>query len=158
MQKEEMLILRISQHLIMMFDRKEWEPIAKIIKESQITIRTLLEKHNQTTDHDEKRQELEVQWFLNIFRFITRKWNVDILYQLQLHSVLAFNDLRRHLDNLSARTLSDCLKQLQEFKLIKRELQDTRPPSVFYSLTEEGRGFVELSMLMVFYLSDIRSK
>ena len=99
-----------------------------------------------------------MQWFLNIIRFITRKWNVDILYQLQLHSSLAFNDLRRHLDNLSARTLSDCVKQLQEFKLIKRELQDTCPPSVLYSLTDEGRGFVELSMLLVFYLADIKSK
>ena len=142
----------------MMFDKTEWEAIAERIKESQETVRTLLKKHAQTTDHTDERQELEVQWFLNIFRFITRKWNVDILYQLSLHSSLTFNDLRRHLNNLSSRTLSDCLKQLQEFKLVSRELQDTRPPSVLYSLSKEGQGFIELSMLLVFYLADIKTK
>ena len=142
----------------MIFDRTEWEPITKIIKESQKTIRTLLEKHTQTTDHNDERQELEMQWFLNNLLFITKKWNVDILYQLHLHSSITFNDLRRHLNNLSSRTLSDCLKQLQKHKLITRELRDTRPPSVLYSLSEEGNGFVEISMLLVFYLADIKSK
>ena len=147
-----------NKPFIMIFDRTEWEPITKIIKESQKTIRTLLEKHTQTTDHNDDRQELEMLWFLNNLRFITKKWNVDILYQLNLHSSLTFNDLRRHLNNLSSRTLSDCLKQLQEHELITRELQDTRPPSVLYSLSEEGKGFVEISMLLVFYLADIKSK
>ena len=142
----------------MVFDRTEWEPIAKIIKESQITIRNLLERHTQTTDHNDERQELEIQWFLSNFRFITKKWNVDILYQLHLHSSITFNELRRHLNNLSSRTLSDCLKQLQENKLITRKLQNTRPPSVLYSLSEEGKGFVELSMVLIFYLADIKSK
>ena len=142
----------------MIFDRKEWEPIAKIIKESQVTIRALLEKHNQAIDHNDERQELEMTWFLNIFRFISRKWNVDILYQLHIHASLSFNELRRHLNNLSSSTLSDCVKQLQEYKLITREMQDTRPPSVLYSLSDEGRGFVELSMLLVFYLTDIKTK
>ncbi len=146
-----------NKPFIMIFDRTEWEPIAKIIKESQITIRTLLERHTQTTDHNEERQELEMQWFLNHFRFITKKWNVDILYQLHVHSSCTFNELRRHLKDLSSRTLSDCLKQLQGYKLITRELQDTRPPSVLYSLSEEGKGFIEISLLLIFYLADIQS-
>ncbi|XEO75868.1 hypothetical protein WKT22_00889 [Candidatus Lokiarchaeum ossiferum] len=147
-----------TQISYMIFDKTEWEPIEKIIMESQKTIRILIEKHTLTKDHTDERQELEVQWFLNIFRFISRKWNVDILYQLRLHSMLTFNDLRRHLNDLSSRTLSDCLKQLQEYKLITRELQDTRPPTVNYSLSKEGMGFIDLSMLLVFYLADIKSK
>jgi DNA-binding HxlR family transcriptional regulator len=142
----------------MIFDHTEWAPIAEIIDKSQTLIRSLLEKHTQTTDHDDKRQSLEMQWFLNVFRFISRKWNADILYQLHIHTALTFNELRRHLNNLSSRTLSDCLKQLQEYKLITRELQDTRPPSVRYSLSQGGKGFIELSMLLVFYLAETKSK
>ena len=109
----------------------------------------------------------EFQPFIEIIRnsrpiirkvLVTKKWNVEILYELEIHKGLTFNDIARHLEKISSRTLSDCLKQLQELGLITRTVQDTRPPSVLYELSNKGKGFVELSLILIYYLSDIPVK
>ena len=140
----------------MSFNINEWKPLDDIIKLSRKTVRTLVDKHYEAINHDEKRKINEIQFFMGLFRFITRKWNVEILYELENHKELRFNKLRRHLGNISTRTLSDSLKQLSKNQFIEREVQDTSPPSVVYRLSEKGRGFVELSMVLMFYLAKIR--
>ncbi len=142
----------------MSFDLKEWAEIQPLIKKSRETIRQLFEQHFKRFDHDADRKVGEIQSFLQIIRFITRKWTIEVLYELEIHNGLIFNALKRHLGDVSSRTLSDCLKELQEQELIQRTIQETRPPSVFYELTDGGKGFIELSMLLIMYLVNLKLK
>jgi len=137
------------------FNLQEWKPLDNLIKDSREVVRNVMNKHFNENIHNEQRKIEEVRFFLKNFRFITKKWNVEILYELEIHNGLTFNDLMRHLQKISSRTLSDCLKQLQSFKLITRTVKDTRPPTVFYELSEKGKGFIELSILIIYHLADV---
>jgi len=140
------------------FDLEEWKPLADIIKDSRVIIRDIMTKHFDETIHDDNRKIQEVGFFLEVFRFITKKWNIEILYELEIHDGLNFNEIMRHMTKISTRTLSDCLKQLQNYGLITRNVQDTRPPTVLYKLSENGKGFIELSLLLIYYLANVRQK
>ena len=135
------------------FKFNEFQPFTEIIRKSRPIIRKALDKHFNETIHDEKRKIDEIRFFLGIFKFVTKKWNVEILYELEIHKGLTFNDIARHLEKISSRTLSDCLKQLQKLGLITRTVQDTRPPSVLYELSNKGKGFVEISLILIYYLA-----
>ena len=137
------------------FDLQEWKPLDDLIKDSREVIRNIMNKHFNETIHDESRKIEEIRFFLKNFRFITKKWNVEILYELEIHKGLTFNELSRHLKQISSRTLSDCLKQLQNFSLITRTVKNTHPPTVLYELSEKGKGFIELSILIIYHLADV---
>lgn len=75
---------------------------------------------------------------LKIIRSIFGKWSADIL--LALHSVpsIGFEELRRSMPGISPRVLSLKLKELEQHRMVQREIIDTRPPRVRYSLTQRG--------------------
>jgi DNA-binding HxlR family transcriptional regulator len=76
---------------------------------------------------------------------IGKKWVLCVLAQLGNEGTLRFNQLVSSLDGISAKTLTDVLKDLQSNGLIKREAFNEIPPRVEYHLTREGR---ELTMLV----------
>ena len=51
---------------------------------------------------------------------------------------LRFNELLNNINNISPKTLSDRLKELNKAGLIKREVFPEIPPKVEYSLTQDG--------------------
>jgi len=136
-------------------DLEDFRPLNDFIEQARAIIRKLKDIHFENTLHDEKRKILEMKFFLKTFRFITKKWNVEILYELEIHDGMYFNELIRHLKGISSKSLSDCLKQLETLNLIIRSVQNDRPPKVLYQLSEKGRGFVELSQIVIFYLAGI---
>src|SRR5215472_8085820 len=76
---------------------------------------------------------------------IGKKWALCVLAQLGNEGTMRFNGLARSLNGISAKTLTDVLKDLQASGLIKREAFPEIPPRVEYHLTREGR---ELTMLV----------
>jgi DNA-binding HxlR family transcriptional regulator len=96
-----------------------------------------------------------MKFFLQTFEFIRKKWNVRILYELEIHSGLNFNEIMRHLEGISTRSLSDRLKQLEDLNLITRTVQNGRPPKVLYELSKKGRGIIELIQFIILYLTGI---
>ena len=136
------------------FNQKEFEPIKQIIKDSRKIIRNAIDKHFTEILHDTTRRVEEIKNFLDIIKMTTRKWNVEILFELEIHNGLIFNDIMRHIGKISSRTLSDCLKKLQRMGFITRTIQDTRPVSVFYELSDKGKGLVELTMIILYFLKD----
>lgn len=129
-----------------------FKDLFKIIKEARKTVRALLESHLKQIPHDTKRKELEIEKFSEVIDVITKKWCVQILWELEIHGGLFFNEMKRHLDGVSTRALSDALKKLEEFQLITRTVQDSRPPKVLYDLNNRGKGFIEISLLTILYL------
>jgi len=76
---------------------------------------------------------------------IGKKWVLCALAQLGNEGTLRFNQLAQKLSGISAKTLSDVLKDLQRNGLVNRVAYQEIPPRVEYFLTREGR---ELTMLV----------
>lgn len=69
------------------------------------------------------------------------KWKAVILYHLK-DARKRYSELRKEMPGVTERTLSLQLKQLEEDKLISRQVYGDKPPiKVVYSLTDFGRSF-----------------
>ena len=69
---------------------------------------------------------------------ISKKWALLIINAIGNHGKLRFNNLMQELGNISPKTLSDTLKELQTEGILKRESFAEIPPRVEYSLTRDG--------------------
>lgn len=69
---------------------------------------------------------------------ISNKWSMLILNRLREETV-RFNQLRREINGISQKVLSQTLKNLERDGLIRREAFPTVPVTVEYSITELGR-------------------
>ncbi len=78
---------------------------------------------------------------------VSKKWCEEILFALEDGSQ-RFNQLLNLGSNsnmrISSRTLSNRLKELEEQKLIVREIVNERPPTSIYKLTNKGKRATEL--------------
>ena len=83
---------------------------------------------------------------------ISGKHKMVILYCLMEFEVVRFNELRRYLKNVSDKTLSNNLKELEADRLIIRKEYPQIPPKVEYSLSDRGKSLMEvLDQLCVYY-------
>lgn len=70
---------------------------------------------------------------------IAGKWKGLIIYQL-LNGTLRFNELARRVGNVTQRSLTKQLRELEADGILHREVFAVVPPRVEYSLTEKGRA------------------
>ncbi|WP_247747984.1 helix-turn-helix domain-containing protein [Ruegeria sp. R13_0] len=78
-------------------------------------------------------------------RIIGGKWTGSILWHLR-DGPVRFNDLSRMIGGASKKMITERLRQLEAQGLVRRQIMDTAPVSVQYSITEFGRtalGFLE---------------
>lgn len=68
------------------------------------------------------------------------KWSFLVLAQLNIRPQ-RFNQLRRRLNDVSTKSLTDTLRHLEQNGIVQREVFPTVPVTVEYSLTEKGREF-----------------
>lgn len=73
-----------------------------------------------------------------IMSVIGGKWSMPIIYTL-FSGTKRFKELERSLPSISTRMLVKELKNLEEYKVVRREAFATVPPTVEYSLTEIGK-------------------
>ncbi|WP_455683662.1 winged helix-turn-helix transcriptional regulator [Thomasclavelia sp.] len=73
---------------------------------------------------------------------ISGKHKMVILYCLMEFEVVRFNQLKRYLKNITDKTLSNNLKELESDKLIIRKEYPQIPPKVEYRLSEKGKSLV----------------
>ena len=69
---------------------------------------------------------------------ISGKYKPVILYCLMEYEPVRFNEMRRYLGNVTDRTLSANLKELEADGLVSRHAYQQVPPKVEYSLTPLG--------------------
>ncbi|MCI4321262.1 MAG: helix-turn-helix transcriptional regulator [Thermoplasmata archaeon] len=89
---------------------------------------------------------------LHLVRSIFGKWSSDVLVALHALPSAGFEELRRSLHGISPRVLSLKLKELEQNGMVQREILDSRPPRVRYSLTERGWTVAWLSQPVLLYL------
>jgi DNA-binding HxlR family transcriptional regulator len=70
---------------------------------------------------------------------IEGRWKLLILFSLSSGNK-RFNQLSKEVSGITDKTLSKELKNLEGNNLIKREVYNTFPPTVEYSITEHGKS------------------
>ena len=68
---------------------------------------------------------------------INSKWKVFILQKLQERS-WRYNELKKSIDGISQKVLTDNLRSLEADGLVERKIFNEKPPHVEYSLTSLG--------------------
>ncbi|GAB2931938.1 winged helix-turn-helix transcriptional regulator [Streptomyces heilongjiangensis] len=79
---------------------------------------------------------------------VTGRWGALTLGALHEGS-LRFNELRRRVDGVSEKMLSQTLHALERDGLVHREAQPTNPPRVDYTLTPLGREVSERLLSLI---------
>ena len=67
-----------------------------------------------------------------------------ILYCLMEFEIVRFNELKRYLKNVTDKTLSNHLKELESDRLIIRKEYPQIPPKVEYSLSDRGKSLMDV--------------
>ena len=67
------------------------------------------------------------------------KWSLIILRDLSEESPRRFKDFKTRNPKITDRALNQTLKRLQSLKLVDRQVEDTSPTKVTYSLTKFGK-------------------
>ena len=91
-----------------------------------------------------KNANLEDTGFSYTLSLISGKHKMVILYCLMEFGVVRFNELKRYLKNISDKTLSSNLKELEANQLIVRKEYPQIPPKVEYTLSERGRSLMKI--------------
>ena len=78
---------------------------------------------------------------------IGSKWKLLILRNLSSRA-WRFNELRKSLDGISQKVLTESLRELEADGIVLRKDYRTNPPKVEYSLTELGEKLQDLLSVM----------
>jgi DNA-binding HxlR family transcriptional regulator len=88
---------------------------------------------------------------------VTGRWGTLIMLAL-LEGPVRFNELRRRVDGVSEKMLSQGLQALERDGFVAREVQSTMPPRVEYQLTPLGAETTERLRALVRFLESRMSE
>jgi len=78
-----------------------------------------------------------------LLQLLTRPWTMHILWVLSASGPTRFGVLRRQIDGISSRLLTERLRDLEEKGFIFRHYEPTIPPAVTYGLTRRMQEISE---------------
>jgi len=70
------------------------------------------------------------------------KWRLPIIWALSQNDTLRYNELKRTVNGITNMMLSQSLKEMEAYGLVKRQQFMEIPPRVEYSLTESGKDLI----------------
>ncbi|MDC7956345.1 helix-turn-helix domain-containing protein [Fusobacterium simiae] len=79
---------------------------------------------------------------------LSGKWKLKILWNIQRKKVIRFNELQKLLGTITTKTLTNQLRELEEQKIIKRNIYPEVLPKVEYSLTEIGESIIPVLKML----------
>jgi DNA-binding HxlR family transcriptional regulator len=71
-----------------------------------------------------------------LLELLTRPWTLHILWALSHSGPMRFGVLRRQVEGISARVLTERLRTLESAGFVFRHYEQTIPPAVTYGITE----------------------
>ena len=89
-------------------------------------------------------ERLSATGFSYNLSLINGKYKMTILYTLMEFGVVRFNEMKRYIGEISYKTLSATLKELEADGLVHREEYPQIPPKVEYSLTGRGKSLIPI--------------
>lgn len=90
------------------------------------------------------KESLDTTGFSYTLSLINGKYKMTILYTLMEFGVVRFNEMKKYIGEISYKTLSVTLKQLEGDGLVHREEYPQIPPKVEYSLTLRGKSLMPI--------------
>lgn len=76
----------------------------------------------------------------DIMDVLSGKWKMEVILELLRHDKRRFKELQNDLSGISARILSNVLKDLEENHIVTRTVIDPSTITVEYGLTEYGKS------------------
>lgn len=89
-------------------------------------------------------ENLKDTGFSYTLSLINGKYKMTILYTLMEFGIVRFNEMKKYIGEISYKTLSSTLKELEADRLVHREEYPQIPPKVEYSLTERGKSLIPI--------------
>lgn len=89
-----------------------------------------------------------------ILDVIAKKWALLIIAILGNEGEKGFNELKRELGCISPKPLSDTLKNLERVGLVRKQVLNTSPPTVRYSLTADGQDLRDNLIPLLIWVSE----
>lgn len=71
-----------------------------------------------------------------LLELLTRPWTMHILWYLSTNGPMRFGVLKKQVDGISSRVLTERLRTLEDKGFIFRHYEPTIPPAVTYGITE----------------------
>ncbi|MFS4429584.1 winged helix-turn-helix transcriptional regulator [Chryseobacterium sp. GVT01B] len=97
---------------------KAWDDICKVLNKDQDELK-----------HD-------------ILNHVGNKWSLFVIHALGIDGKMRFSNLEKHINGISQKMLTKCLRELERDGLILRTVYPEVPPKVEYELTSLGRGLL----------------
>ena len=72
--------------------------------------------------------------------FLSKKWTISMIITIGNFSKLRFSELERRIDGITAKILTERLKELAAEGIVERTALGGIPPRVEYSLTPKGES------------------
>ena len=76
------------------------------------------------------------------------RWKPVIIFLLLQNDFLRFGELKKAIDGITQRMLTNQLRELEKDKIVHRKVYAEVPPKVEYSLTEYGRSLEPIMIAM----------
>lgn len=73
------------------------------------------------------------------FELLGKKWILHIIKELSWHGKKRYSELKRALEGVSPKTLTERLRELEKEDVIVRIVYPEVPPRVEYDLTDKGQ-------------------
>lgn len=83
-----------------------------------------------------ERQSIHLEKLLNQ---ISGQWTIYILWVLDTDESLRFGELKRKINGISSKVLTERLRMLEAIGIVHRSYKPTVPPQVSYALTKRGK-------------------
>jgi len=78
----------------------------------------------------------------DILNHVGNKWSLFVIHALGVDGRMRFSALQHHIDGISQKMLTKCLRELERDGLISRSIYPEVPPRVDYELTNLGKGLL----------------
>jgi DNA-binding HxlR family transcriptional regulator len=98
---------------------KAWDDICKVLNK----------------DHDMLKSD--------ILNHVGNKWSLFIVHALGIDGRMRFSALQDHINGISQKMLTKCLRELERDGLVSRSVYAEVPPRVEYALTNLGIGLLK---------------
>ena len=136
----------------MILNNDEYDEVAKAIVLTEELGAKVRKIFRNNSDDDVYDISWEVDAAVEALDVFASRWTIEILATLYIAGERRFNELRRLLEGISSRTLSDKLTSLKSSGFVDRIVVDGPPVKVTYKLTEHGDRSGRLLSPLVAYM------
>ncbi len=105
-------------------------------------------KKNKKIEKKDKKFDFNGGVFNYTLSLIAGKYKMSVLYILYRCEIVRYNELKRYLEPISFKMLTNTLRELENDELIIRKEYPQIPPKVEYSLSSRGQSLIPILQAM----------